>query len=84
MGYMGYRSRGGAFEVKVIRVQLLLYYLSALGNVGTTKAVLSESSDDSNQALSMAIPHLILGPSIWCYIRSYWGITSTVGYGSFM
>ena len=25
MGYMGYRSRGGAFEVKVIRVQLSLY-----------------------------------------------------------
>ena len=70
MGYMGYRSRGGAFEVKVIRVQLLLYYLSALGNVGTTKAVLSESSDDSNQALSMAIltsalgTGLILGPAV--------------------
>ena len=47
-----------------------LYYLSALGNVGTTKAVLSESSDDSNQALSMVIltsalgTGLILGPAV--------------------
>ena len=24
MGYMGYRSRGGAFEVKVIRVQMCM------------------------------------------------------------
>ena len=48
----------------------ICYYLSALGNVGTTKAVLSESSDDSNQALSMVIltsalgTGLILGPAV--------------------
>ena len=44
--------------------------LSVLGIVGTTKAVLSESSDNSNQALSMAIlisaygTGLILGPAV--------------------
>ena len=30
MGYMGYRSRGGAFEVKVIRVQLQLVFQYAV------------------------------------------------------
>ena len=51
-------------------VCITLITRSALGIVGTAKAVLSESSDDSNQAISMAIltsalgTGLVLGPAV--------------------